>query len=134
MSQRSAVRAIRGATTVDTGGPSAADAARAATQELLRTMLERNALTVEDVVSAVFTITPDLYEAAPALAAREAGWHEVPMLTAAEAPSALGLARCIRVLVHVETPRPRTAMCHVYLHGARVLRPDLARAPQQTSH
>jgi chorismate mutase len=57
------VRAIRGATTVEAGGPSAADAARAATQELLRTMLERNARTVEDVVSAVFTITPDLHGA-----------------------------------------------------------------------
>ena len=134
MSKPSAVRALRGATTVEADGQPTAEAARAATQELLRVMLERNALTVDDVVSAFFTLTPDLYEAAPALAAREAGWHEVPMLTASEAPSAIGIARCIRVLAHVETPRPRSAMRHVYLRGARVLRPDLLEEQPGSSH
>jgi chorismate mutase len=125
MTHASTVRALRGATTVDPAtGPTAA-AAREATQELLRALLELNGLTVDDVVSAVFTITADLYEAAPALAARELGWHEVPMLTAAEAPAERSLGRCIRVLVHVHTVRPRSEMRHVYLHGARTLRPDL---------
>jgi chorismate mutase len=125
MSHASSVRALRGATTVEPGVAPPTDAARDATQDLLRTLLEVNGLTVSDVVSAIFTLTPDLYEAAPARAAREGGWHEVPMITASEAPAEHSLARCIRVLVHVETARPRSAMRHVYLHGARVLRPDL---------
>lgn len=125
MSEPSAVRALRGATTVEADGSATADAAGTATRELLRALLELNALTVDDVISAVFTLTPDLYEAAPARAAREAGWTDVPMLTASEAPTASGLPRCIRVLMHVQTPRPRAALRHVYLHGARALRPDL---------
>ena len=129
-----AVRALRGATTVDDTGTSLAEAARAATQELLRALLERNGLTADDVVSAFFTVTPDLYTAAPAAAAREAGWHEVPMLTASEAPAEHGLPRCIRVLLHVETRRPRSELRHVYLNGATVLRPDLVDEPPRTEH
>jgi chorismate mutase len=124
MSEARTVRALRGATTVESGA--AADAARDATQELLRALLEQNGLTVDDVVSALFTLTPDLYSAHPARSARAVGWHEVPMLTATEAPAEQSLPRCIRVLMHVETVRPRSAMRHVYLHGARVLRPDIA--------
>ena len=124
MSEARAVRALRGATTVEQGGVTA-DAARDATQELLRALLEQNGLTVHDVISALFTGTPDLYAAHPARAARAAGWHEVPMLTATEAPAEQSLPRCLRVLMHVETTRPRGDMRHVYLRGARVLRPDL---------
>ena len=124
MTERHTVRALRGATTADEQG-AAADRPPAATQELLRALLERNGLTVDAVISALFTLTPDLQAAAPALAAREAGWHDVPMLTATEAPAAQSLACCIRVLLHVETARPRAELRHVYLRGARVLRPDL---------
>jgi chorismate mutase len=133
MTSASSVRALRGATTV---APDAAVAAgtKIATQELLRELLEQNGLRTDDVISAFFTITPDLAEGAPALAAREEGWHDVPMLTAGEAPAApslpQSLPRCVRVLLHVQTARPRAAIRHVYLHDARVLRPDLtARAP-----
>lgn len=125
MSEGRAMRALRGATTVPHGGISCADSAREATRELLGALLDRNGLTPDDVVSALFTITADLAGAAPALAAREAGWHDVPMITAAEAPAPGSLGRCIRVLLHVETTRARAAMRHVYLAGARVLRPDL---------
>lgn len=118
------VRALRGATTVDSAG-APADAARDATQEMLRALLELNGLTVDDIISALFTLTPDLYSAAPAQAAREAGWHDVPMLTATEAPAEQSLPRCIRVMLHVETTRARDELRHVYLHDARVLRPDL---------
>ena len=134
MSVPIAVRALRGATTVGDTGEPLAEVARLATQELLRAMLERNALTVDDVISAFFTLTPDLYTAAPAAAAREAGWQEVPMLTASEAPAERGLARCIRVLLHVETRRPRSALRHVYLNGATVLRPDLIEEPPAEGH
>jgi chorismate mutase len=119
------VRALRGATTVEQGGGTPAEVARAATHELLAALLERNGLTTDDVISALFTLTPDLYSAAPARAAREAGWHAVPMLTATEAPAEHSLSHCIRVMLHVETGRPRDALQHVYLHGERALRPDL---------
>jgi len=132
MSEARNVRALRGATTVDAGtGP---DSARDATQELLRALLEQNGLTVDDVISALFTVTPDLYSAHPARAARAAGWSEIPMLTATEAPAEQSLPRCLRVLMHVETTRPRSAMRHVYLHGARVLRPDLLDEDARAAH
>lgn len=133
MTELRKVRALRGATTVETTG-TAADAARDATQELLRALLSANALTVDDVISALFTLTSDLYSAAPARAARDAGWHHVPMLTATEAPAEDTLPRCIRVMLHVETPRSRAELRHVYLHDARVLRPDLAFDPADGMH
>jgi chorismate mutase len=119
------VRALRGATTVEQGGGPPAEVARAATHELLAELLDRNELTPDDVISALFTVTPDLYSAAPARAAREVGWRAVPMLTATEAPAEHSLSHCIRVMLHVETVRGREALQHVYLHGARTLRPDL---------
>lgn len=128
------VRALRGATTVPPGAAETAARAGEATQELLRALLERNGLTTADVISALFTLTADLPSAAPARAAREAGWHDVPMLTAteapAEAPAEGSLPRCIRVMLHVETPRAREALRHVYLHGAEGLRPDLHDGPR----
>jgi len=134
MTEGRSMRAVRGATTVTYGGSSSADSARTATQELLGELLARNDLHVDDVVSAVFTLTPDLAGAAPALAAREVGWHEVPMLIAAEAQAQGSLPRCIRVLLHVETNRPRAGMRHVYLGGARVLRPDLEGDTRPEGH
>lgn len=134
MTDRIAVRALRGATTIAAGEQPTPDAAREATQELLQAMLDQNALTVDDVVSALFTLTPDLYGAAPARAAREAGWHEVAMLTASEAPSEHSLPHCIRVLLHVETTRPRAALRHQYLRGASVLRPDLMMRGEGDAH
>ena len=133
MTSATTVRALRGATSVAAGAP-IAEGTRLATQELLRELLARNALTTDDVISLLFTITPDLAEGAPARAAREAGWHEVPMLTAAEAPAhraqPQAIPRCIRVMLHVQCDRPRAAMRHVFLHDALVLRPDLlAGAP-----
>jgi chorismate mutase len=130
------VRALRGATTVAPGATTIAEGTRRATQELLRELLARNGLGTDDVISAFFTITPDLAEGAPARAARDDGWHEVPMLTAGEAAAAASLPqalpRCVRVLLHVHTSRPRAAMRHVYLHDADVLRPDLAAGTPET--
>ena len=116
------MRALRGATTVEQ------DDAReigTATRELLDAIVERNALSEADLVSAFFTVTPDLTSDFPARAARELGWADVPLLCTVEIPVAHALARCIRVLLHVETDRPRADMRHVYLRGARALRPDL---------
>jgi chorismate mutase len=115
--------AIRGATTVD-----ADDAAkvRAATVELLRRIVELNALAPGDVLSAIFTVTPDLRSDFPAHAARELGWTDVALLCTMEIPVPGAVDRCIRVLLHVETPVPRDRLRHVYLRGARSLRPEWA--------
>jgi chorismate mutase len=113
--------ALRGAITVTADDPALiADA----TQELLRTLLERNGLRVEQVISAYFTCTGDLMSAYPAQAARALGWARIPMLCAAELPVRGALPRCVRVLLHVEAASagPRR---HAYLRDASVLRGDL---------
>jgi chorismate mutase len=118
------MRGVRGAITVEADEPAAI---LSATQRLLREMMARNGLELDDVVSVLFSLTPDLHAAFPALGARELGWVHVPMLHVAEidVPGALG--RCIRVLMHVSTPRSMHEIDHVYLDGATVLRPDLTR-------
>ena len=115
------VVAIRGATTVDGPGPQAIEDA---VSELLAEVRRRNALRNSDVISALFTVTPDLVGLFPAEVARRAGWEEVPMLCATEIAVPGALARCVRVLLHVARSRnvpPR----HVYLRDAARLRPDL---------
>jgi chorismate mutase len=119
------LRAIRGATTVDADEPALI---RAATAELLQQLVRQNQLAPSDVISAIFTLTPDLRSEFPAHAARELGWNDVPLLCTMEIPVPGALGRCIRVLLHVETTRDRAAIRHVYLHGARTLRPDLTRS------
>jgi chorismate mutase len=117
------VRAVRGATTAARDDP---ETVLEATRELLAELAERNALRAGDVISAIFTVTGDLTSDFPARAAREMGWDDVPLLCALEIPAEGALPRCIRVLLHVETSRARGEIEHVYLHGARALRPDLA--------
>lgn len=116
--------ALRGATTLDADTRAEV---LARTAELLETLMERNGLTSDDVVSLVFTATGDITAEFPAAAVREAGISDVPMLCAREleidAGSNVGL--CIRVMAHVYTDRPRSDRRHVYLRGARQLRHDL---------
>lgn len=119
---RMTMRAIRGAITVEADQPSLI---AEATRTLLTEIMMRNRVRDDALVSALFTLTPDLTSEFPARAARELGWHDVPILCAQEiaVPNALG--RCLRVLVHIESALPRAAIQHVYLRGATVLRPDL---------
>jgi len=114
-------RGIRGATTADANTP---DAILAATRELLLCMIEQNDLDSADIGSALFTTTPDLNAEFPALAARELGWHDVALMCGHEmhVPGALG--NCIRVLIHWNTPKTQAEIRHVYIRGARNLRPD----------
>lgn len=116
------MRAIRGATTVEGDDPAAI---REATREMLLVMLERNVLAAAHVISAIFTVTPDLTSEFPASAARELGWDDIPLLCTTEIPVPGALPRCIRVLMHVETAVRRDVIRHVYLRRASVLRPDL---------
>ncbi len=116
------IRALRGATTVERDDPILIEAA---TRELLTRIMSTNNLVPDDVVSVIFTVTDDLRSEFPARAARALGWTDVPLLCTVEIPVPGALERCVRVLLHVETTRARSSMRHVYLRGARSLRPDL---------
>ena len=96
----------------------------AATDELLRTLIEANELQPDDIVSGLFTVTKDLDAAFPARAAEEFGWNIVALLHATEIPVPGSLPKCIRLLVHAYTARSRAEIKHCYLRGATVLRPD----------
>ena len=113
------MRAIRGATSVDQNSP---EAIHQAVAELVRAVCEQNAIAPADIVSAIFTLTPDLTAAFPAKAARLQGWTQVPMICAQEIPVPGAPQRICRLLVHVHG---RSSVKHVYLKEARVLRPDL---------
>lgn len=122
MSGGARVRALRGATTLDSDER---DHLIERTQEMIRELFERNDLVEDDLVSLVFTATGDISSAFPAEAAREAGITHVPLLCARELEIDDAIQRCIRVLVHVYTDRTPAELRHVYLHDARQLRTDL---------
>ena len=117
------VRGIRGATTLDDDTPEQMDARVGA---LVTAVLSRNDLAPDDVISALFTTTPDLTAAFPATVARRHGLADVPVMGAVEQANPDGLPRCVRLLVHAYVDRPKEAIQHVFLEGASVLRPDLA--------
>ncbi len=117
------VRGIRGATTVAANTRN--DILRAA-DELLGELVRANAIERDLVASILFTTTPDLNAEFPAVAAREAGWTETALECVHEMNVPGSLARCLRILMHVNTDRPLSEIKHVSLHGARVLRRDLA--------
>lgn len=117
------VRAVRGAIQVDQDEP--ADIL-AGTRELLTEVVLRNGIVSTDLISIVFTLTPDLTSCFPATAARDLGLVDVPLLCATEVAVPGALPRVIRLLAHIESDRPRSAVRHVYLRGATQLRPDLA--------
>ena len=116
--------ALRGATSVTEND---ADAILAGTDELMREILKRNGLGAENLVSCIFTLTPDLDAQFPAVAAREMGLSSVPLLCAREIPVPGALPRVIRVLIHGYKP-DGTPPEHVYLGDAVKLRLDLQGA------
>ncbi len=120
-------RGVRGATTVDEDTP---EAILKATRELLALIIHLNDIRPEDVASAFFTTTQDVVSQYPALAARQLGWLDVPLLCGHEMAVPDGLPRCIRVLIHWNTDKPQSAIRHVYLREARSLRPDKALAQE----
>ena len=119
-----AVRAIRGATQVAADDR---DEVLGATRELVSTVLERNELNPADLISILFTATPDLVSEFPALAARELGLGDVPLMCATEIAVPHALPRVLRLMAHVETQKARAEVQHVYLRGAVALRRDIAQ-------
>jgi len=115
--------AIRGAISVEADDPKQI---AEATRELLGQIVERNWLEIDEIVSAFFTSTSDLTSAFPALAAREMGWVDVPLLCATEIPVPGSMPRCLRTLLQVELRAPRPLDTHIYLREAVALRPDVS--------
>ena len=115
------LRGVRGAITVTTDAPAAIDAA---VRTLLDELVEANAIESSDIVSAIFSATPDLRSRNPATAARSLGWTDVPLMCVAELETDGMLARCVRVLLHVSVSDGRR-LRPIYLGEAAGLRPDL---------
>lgn len=119
-------RGVRGATTVETNSR---DEILKATRQLLALMIRQNGIEPADVASAIFTATTDLNAEFPALAARQLGWLEVPLLCTHEMTIPGSLPRCIRILMHWNTDKPPREIQHVYIREAAGLRPDLCNLP-----
>ena len=117
-----AVRGLRGATTVDAD---TVEQITTRTQELLTRMLERNTIEKDDIISVLFTATDDVHAMFPALAARDIGFGDVPLICARELDITGATPLCIRVLMHIYTDTPRGELHHIYLEGAKGLRDDL---------
>lgn len=118
------LRALRGATTLDAD---TRDQVMERTGTLVTTLLERNGLAIDDLVSIIFTATDDITAEFPAAAARAVGINQVPLLCARELSVTGAVGRCIRVLIHAYTRRSADELRHVYLEGAEPLRTDLPR-------
>lgn len=121
-----ACRGVRGATTVD---QNEREEILTATRQLLALMIRSNGIAPQDIASAIFTTTRDVDAEFPALAARQLGWLDVPLLCGYEISVPGGLQRCIRVLLHWNTDKPQAEIEHVYVREAVQLRPDLTDLP-----
>jgi chorismate mutase len=124
-----AVRGIRGATTVEQDTPAEIVAA---TRELLSQLIEANAIEPDDVCGAWFTTTPDLTSEFPAVAARQLGWVDVPLICGHEMDvpydNPRSIARAVRVMILLNTDRGQSEMQFLYLRGARAIKEELDRA------
>ena len=119
-----AVRAIRGATQLDVDER---EHLLASTRELVTAVLDANRITSAELISILFTVTTDLRSEFPALAARELGMGDVPLLCTVEVDVPGAMPRVVRLMAHAELHVPRSEVQHVYLRGAAALRRDLAQ-------
>ena len=123
------IRGIRGATTVEAN---TREAILEAAGELLGEIIRANAIKTEDVASAYFTTTTDLNAEFPAVVARrDFGWTNIALMCGHEMDVPGSLRMCLRIMMHVNTETPQSEVCHVYLRGATVLRPDLPPPNEQ---
>lgn len=119
-------RGVRGATTVD---HNEREEILSATRQLLALLIRSNGIEAADIASAIFTTTPDIDAEFPALAARQLGWLEVPLICSHEMTVPSSLPLCIRVLIHWNTTKTQAEVEHVYVREAKRLRPDLSKLP-----
>lgn len=121
------VRAVRGATQLEIDDR---DQLLARVEEMVRGVMEANELTIDDFISIMFTSTSDLNSEFPAYAARQLGFHDVPLMCARELEIKGSMPRVIRMMAHVESHLARAEVTHVYLHGAAALRRDLSNVQE----
>jgi len=119
-------RGVRGATTVE---HNEREEILSATRQLLALLIRSNDIEAADIASAIFTTTPDIDAEFPALAARQLGWLEVPLICSHEMTVPGSLPLCIRVLIHWNTAKTQAEIEHVYVREAKRLRPDLSKLP-----
>jgi chorismate mutase len=119
-------RGVRGATTVQ---ENTKEAILQATRQMMALMIRRNQIESADVASVTFTVTKDINAEFPALAARQMGWLEVPLLCGYEIDVPGSLQKCVRVMVLWNTTKKQSEIQHVYIHDAVRLRPDLCKLP-----
>ena len=119
-------RGVRGATTVDSN---TREDILTATRQLLALMIRQNDIAPADVGSAIFSTTRDINAEFPALAARQLGWLDVPLLCSHEMDVPNALPQCVRVLVNWNTEKSQREITHVYIKDAVKLRPDLCNLP-----
>jgi len=120
-------RGVRGATTID---ENTREEVLKATRQLLALMIRQNGIEPQDVASAIFTTTADINAEFPALAARQMGWLDVPLLCTHEISVPGALQKCIRIMLHWNTNKSQQDIVHVYVKGAVRLRPDLSNLPK----
>ena len=118
-----AVRAVRGATTVENND---LEEILEATREMLNAIIEANDIRNEDVIDMIFTVTPDIDKVFPARAARQIGFTDIALLDMLAPDIEGALKKCIRVVIHINTEKSNAEMKPQYLRGATVLRPDIA--------
>jgi chorismate mutase len=125
-----AVRAVRGATRVDVDER---DHVLLRSRELMRAFLGANDLSGEEVVSILFSVTPDIRSVAPALAARQLGLHDTALLCVQEMAVDGSMPGVVRFMAHVDPAKPEASLRNVYLHGTEVLRQDVPPVPEGES-
>jgi chorismate mutase len=118
------VRGIRGAITIENNST---ESIIESTKQLLQEIITQNNIKVEDIISCIFTVTRDLDAVHPAVAAREMGWVEVPLMCMNEMIVPGSLEKVVRILLHVNSPKKQNEIKHVYLKNAKILRPDLVK-------
>lgn len=121
------MRAVRGATQLEADER---DHLLARVAEMVRGTMEANELTLDDFISIIFTSTSDLNSEFPAYAARQLGFHDVPLICARELEIDGSMPRVVRMMAHVESHLTRAEVTHVYLHGAAALRRDLTNVQE----
>lgn len=117
------VRALRGAITIE---KNEREDIFEAVEEMMSEIIDKNSISVEDIVSMVFTVTPDITAAFPAAGIRKMGITDVPLLDMIAPDVDNALKMCIRVMVYINSECGNSDLTHVYMRGAKVLRPDIA--------
>jgi len=118
------VRALRGATTIE---KNLHKDIVYETKNLLSEIVQANSISKDDIISVIFSTTRDINAAFPAVAAREMGWTDIPLMCTNEMEVPGSLEKCIRVLMHINTDKSNSQLKHIYLKEAKKLRPDLIK-------